>query len=73
MYLNTLSTLLSSTTHLDIAYAVVFIACICGVYLTIVMRGGDDIPRQDVDKIFFLMIGVSAVIWVLSRLAPPIA
>ncbi|MEM6765620.1 MAG: hypothetical protein AAF824_09300 [Bacteroidota bacterium] len=72
MFLNTLNTLLSSTTYLDIAYAFVFIACICGVYLTIVIRGGDDIPRQDVDKIFFLMIGVSAIIWVLSKMAPPV-
>lgn len=72
MYLNTLFPLLSSTTHLDIAYAVIFIACICGVYLTIVTRAGDDIPRQDVDKIFFLMIGVSALIWVLSRVATPV-
>ncbi|MEM6265371.1 MAG: hypothetical protein AAGI38_22910 [Bacteroidota bacterium] len=59
------------TTKLDseIAYALIYIVCAASVYMVMVKRAGDEIPRQAIDGIFFLMVGVAAVIWVLSKFA----
>lgn len=63
----------SSKVGMDAAYALIFIACAVGVYLTIVFRAGEDIPRKDIDMIFFLIIGVSSIIWILSKVLPAFA
>lgn len=66
-----LAFLLSSTLSLDVSYAFTYIACIVGIYFTIVIRAGDELPRKEVDLIFFLTIGVSALFWILANALPP--
>lgn len=52
-------------------YAGIFVLCASLVYLVLVKRAGDDIPRKTIDQIFFLMLGVASVIWILSKVAHP--
>jgi len=54
-------------------YFGIFIACAVAVYLVLVARIGDELPRKTVDQIFFLMMGVATLIWVLSKVAPVMA
>ena len=54
-------------------YFGIFIACAVAVYLVLVARIGDELPRKTVDQIFFLMMGVATLIWVLSKVGPVIA
>jgi hypothetical protein len=67
-------TLLISTLQLyEWFYFVLFIASGTAVYLVLVVRIGDELPRDTADKIFFLMLGVASLIWILSKVAPALA
>ncbi len=54
-------------------YFTIFIASAVAVYMVLVVRIGDELPRSTVDKIFFLMLGVISLIWILSKVAPSMA
>ncbi len=52
-------------------YFGIFIACAVAVYLVLVARVGEELPRKTVDTIFFIILGVASLIWVLSKVAQP--
>lgn len=62
--------LLSTKLSLEFIYGIIFVICASSFYLVVVQRAGDDIPRKEIDRLFFVMIGVASLIWVLSKMAP---
>ncbi|MCI4670138.1 MAG: hypothetical protein MRZ79_18525 [Bacteroidia bacterium] len=58
---------------LEYLYFGIFIMCAAAVYYVLVQRVGDEMPRNTVDKLFFLILGVASLIWVLSKVATPVA
>lgn len=54
-------------------YFVLIIASAVAVYLVMAARAGEELPRKTVDTIFFLILGVISLIWVLSKVAAPMA
>jgi bacteriorhodopsin len=67
-------TLLASTLQVyEWVYFLLLIASMVAVYLVLVARIGDELPRSTADKIFFLMLGIVSIIWILSKVAPSMA
>lgn len=67
-------TLLVSTLQVyEWIYFVLLIASGAAIYMVLVIRIGDELPRSVADKIFFLILGVVCLIWVLSKVAPAMA
>jgi len=72
-FLADITMLVSTLQVYEWLYFVIFIASAVAVYMVLVVRIGDDLPRNTVDKIFFLMLGVASLIWILSKVAPAMA
>ncbi|MEM6343328.1 MAG: hypothetical protein AAF927_05590 [Bacteroidota bacterium] len=55
----------------SIAYMLLFVASACAVYLFMAWRASEEqLDRKVVDGIFFTILGVSAIIWALSKIPP---
>lgn len=67
-----LSLLVSTLQVYEWIYFVLLIASAVAVYLVLVARIGDELPRNTADKIFFVILGVVSFIWILSKFAPVI-
>jgi bacteriorhodopsin len=68
---NNIPLLFSTIQIYEWVYFGIFVACAVAVYLVLVARIGEDLPRKTVDTIFFLMLGVASLIWVLYKVAGP--
>jgi predicted membrane channel-forming protein YqfA (hemolysin III family) len=65
--------LVISRPALEWMYYPVFVVCALAFYWVLVKRAGDEIPRKSLDTLFFVVLGVVSLIWLLSKLAPPLA
>ncbi|MEM7658247.1 MAG: hypothetical protein AAF399_19130 [Bacteroidota bacterium] len=54
----------------ELAYMVIYVALASLVYIVMVKRVGDELPRKTVDGIFFVMVGTAGLIWGLSKVPP---
>ncbi|MEO1451645.1 MAG: hypothetical protein AAFV07_19100 [Bacteroidota bacterium] len=65
--------LASTRQEFDWMYFGIYIVCACGVYYAMAQRADKEIPRKTIDQIFFFILGMSSLIWFLSKFAAPMA
>lgn len=67
-------TLLATTRQVyDWVYFGIFIVCACAVYYAMAQRVDQGLSRKTVDQVFFFILGMSSLIWFMSKFASPVA
>ena len=54
----------------ELAYFIIYVVLASLVYIVMVKRVGDELPRKTVDGIFFVMVATAGLIWGLSKVPP---